>query len=578
MSKGNFGNLCDTDNFGDPVVLYDSFEDRWFITDFAFKLDAGGNVSPQTVLQCFAVSKTGDPVAGGWNFYSIQDPGGLGDYPKFGIWPDGIYMSANMFSYSGSSFTGTHTWAINKQQMYAGAPSVQVVDFAQGATDFTLLPANARLQTGTPPTGRPEFFISTEQFLNALSIYKFQVNWANPAASTFTGPTAQQVPNCYSNSFPVNASTPANAADTLGWRAMAQAQYSLVGSAESIWVDHTVNRGVTTGLNCGKNNNDNATVRWYQANVTGGIVASSVVQGATYDPENANTYYRFVPSLAVDRLGDLAIGYSKSNATTNPVIAYAGRLAGDPTNTLAQTEQTLISGTGAQSGTCGPSACVRWGDYTGMALDPNGCAFWMTNEYFATTGLNFMTRIGSFSYPGCTPVGNGTLSGHVLNVTCPIVGATLSLGSRTTMTDSTGSYSFIVPAGTYPSETASASGFSPSTVTSIPVPNGNTVTRDFVLTGSPAPTSLVAADASGQVGGFATLSATLTSCSTPVPGKSVSFSLNGTGMGSAITNASGVATLNNASLTGIAAGTYPTGLSAAWAGDGTFRLHQTRLN
>src|SRR6185503_2513352 len=37
MSQGNFGNLCDTDNFGDPVVLYDTFEDRWIITDFAFK-------------------------------------------------------------------------------------------------------------------------------------------------------------------------------------------------------------------------------------------------------------------------------------------------------------------------------------------------------------------------------------------------------------------------------------------------------------------------------------------------------------------------------------------------------------
>src|SRR5262249_31318599 len=46
MSQGNFGNQCDTENFGDPVVLYDTFEDRWVITDFAFTLDAGGNVNP----------------------------------------------------------------------------------------------------------------------------------------------------------------------------------------------------------------------------------------------------------------------------------------------------------------------------------------------------------------------------------------------------------------------------------------------------------------------------------------------------------------------------------------------------
>src|ERR1700682_186062 len=103
MSQGNFGNLCDTSNFGDPVVLYDTFEDRWVITDFAFTLSGGNVVAPQ--FQCFAVSKSGDPVSGGWNFYSIQVTGGFGDYPKLGIWPDGVYMSANIFSFgAGGTF------------------------------------------------------------------------------------------------------------------------------------------------------------------------------------------------------------------------------------------------------------------------------------------------------------------------------------------------------------------------------------------------------------------------------------------------------------------------------------------
>ena len=167
-------------------------------------------------------------------------------------------------------------------------------------------------------------------------------------------------------------------------------------------------------------------MRWYQANVTGGTVAANVVQGKTFDPEAANTFFRFMPSLAVDRSGDMAIGYTKSNATTNPQIKYAGRLAGDPVNTLSQTEQTLIDGTGAQSGNCGGSACTRWGDYSGMALDPNGCEFWMTDEYYATTGLNHQTRIGSFQFPGCTTVGNGTLSGTVTDGTNPIAGATVT--------------------------------------------------------------------------------------------------------------------------------------------------------
>src|SRR5205807_3118552 len=56
--NGHFGNLCDTNNFGDPVVLYDTFEDRWIITDFAFVLSGGNPAAP--VFQCLAVSQSGD--------------------------------------------------------------------------------------------------------------------------------------------------------------------------------------------------------------------------------------------------------------------------------------------------------------------------------------------------------------------------------------------------------------------------------------------------------------------------------------------------------------------------------------
>jgi hypothetical protein len=180
MSQGNFGNLCDTENFGDPVILYDTFEDRWVITDFAFQLDGSNNViNPPGAYQCFATSKTGDPVAGGWDFFSIHISDKLNDYPKFGIWPDGIYMSANMFGFPATgSFEGVRVWALNKAQMYAAAPTVQVVQFdLPSAADFSLLPANARLKSGTPPTGSPNYFSTVWQFLNVISVWKFHVAW-----------------------------------------------------------------------------------------------------------------------------------------------------------------------------------------------------------------------------------------------------------------------------------------------------------------------------------------------------------------------------------------------------------------
>ncbi len=478
MSQGNFGNLCDTDNFGDPVVLYDSFEDRWVITDFAFQLDGSGNViNPPGNFQCFAASKTGDPVAGGWNFYSINTTGGLGDYGKFGIWPDGLYMTVNMFDYAASgSFQNVRVYAFNKAQMYANAPTPQVVSFDLAPSEFTVLPANARLQTGTPPAGMPNLYAVVWQFANVISTYKFHVDWNSISLSTFTGPFDSVAPT----SFAIGPSTvPAmggNANDTLSHRLMMQNQYTNISGVESLWNSHTVQGSSAT----------QAAVRYYQVNVTGGTIAANTTQAATHNPDTAN---RYMPSLALNRIGDMMIGYSASSSTLKPAIRYAGRLAADPVNTLPQTETSLIEGAGAQN------TSNRWGDYSTMTLDPDGCTFWFTSEYYAAVGGDWQTRIGSFKFPGCTNATSGTVQGTVTATVggAPINGATVALGSRTMTTNASGFYSFTgIPAGTYPSITASAPGFNASTVASLVVNGGATKTQNFSL-GS-APTSGCPAD------------------------------------------------------------------------------------
>jgi hypothetical protein len=483
MSQGQFGNLCDTDNFGDPVVLYDSFEDRWVVTDFAFKLDVAGNVvNPPGSFQCIAVSKTGDPISGGWNFYSINTTGGLGDYPKFGIWPDGLYMSTNMFGYSASqAYQNPRVYAFNKAQLYAGLTNVQVVQFDAPSVDFSLLPSDARLQTGTPPSGTPNYYVSTWDYTDAITVYKFHVDWNHPSLSTFTGPDVVSTGSNFPAQSLGNAATPANSLDPLQIRAMARAQYTNLSGAESLWLTHTVRRA-TDGF---------ATPRWYQADVTGGSVAANTVQAATWDPDNADITYRYVPSLAIDRAGDLAMGYTTSNATTNPAIVYAGRLATDPPGTFSQTEQVLFQGTGSQSGNCGSSTCVRWGDYTSMSLDPaDGCTFWYTNEYYVTNDLNDRTRISAFTYPQCSPTGpGGMLSGQVTDSASgnPIVGATVTLGAtRTTTTDQDGNYFFpILPAGVYPNLGAAAAGYNSNAVSAISISDNANTVQNFALAAAP---------------------------------------------------------------------------------------------
>ena len=473
MSQGSFGNLCDTNNFGDPVVLYDTFEDRWVITDFAFQVDGGGNVvSPPGAYQCFAVSKTGDPVTGGWNYYSIHIADVLADYPKFGIWPDGLYMSANTFGFpANAAFQGTRVWAFNKAQMYAGAPAVQIVQFSPPSAEFTLLPANARLQAGTPPPGSPNYYTVVWQFTNAVSVYKFHVDWNSLSLSTFTGPFIAIAPASWA-AAPANVPAQGgNNNDTLATRLMMQSQYSNLGGVESLWSTHTVLGGAAA----------TAAPRFYQVTVTGGTVAANTTQAATHTPDT--TVNRYMPSLAVDRAGDMALGYSASSATLMAAIRYAGRLATDPLNTLPQTETSLIAGTGAQNTT------TRWGDYSAMSLDPNGCTFWYTNEYYAAVGNNWQTRVGSFQFPSCTPVATGTLQGTVTATVggAPISSATLTLGSRTATTDGAGFYQFTnLPSGTYPTLTASAPGYLPSTVSGIVITDGATTTQNFSLATAPA--------------------------------------------------------------------------------------------
>jgi uncharacterized repeat protein (TIGR01451 family) len=466
FSLGSYGNLCDTDNFGDPVILYDSFEDRWVISDFAFQLSGNEVVNPPGAFECIAVSKTGDPVAGGWNFYFLNFTDGLNDYPKLGIWPDGIYMSANMFDFVTSSFQLVRVWALNKEQMYAGDTDIQVVQFDAPASEFTLLPANARLQTGTPPAGTPNYFSTIWQYSNAISFYKFHVDWDRISLSTFTGPFISIAPANWSGPPGTVAVKDGASIDTLGVRLMMQNQYSNIAGVESLWNTHTVQGGVA----------GRAAPRYYQVDVTSGTVAANTTQAATHAPDT--TVDRIMPSLAVNRDGDMAIGYSAVSSTLFPAIRYAGRLSSDTVNTLPQTEAFIIEGTGAQTNT------ERWGDYSAMSLDPDGCTFWYTNEYYITTGSNWQTRIGSFSLPDCTTVSSGTVQGMVTATDdgAAISAATVSLGSRTTTTNGSGFYQFTsIPSGTYPEIHVTAPGFDSSSVNVVVVGDSSTTIKDFSL-------------------------------------------------------------------------------------------------
>jgi hypothetical protein len=505
FSQAATGTPCDNSNQGDPVALYDPFGDRYIVSDFAWN-DAQYGTGP--FYQCMAVSKSENP-ADGWYFYAWKTETGasLPDYPKLGVWPDGIYMSANVFASSGSgSFQNAQVWAFNRTQMEAGNPNAQGVTFTlprtiNGVSVFSLLPSNARSVTGAPPAGAPNYFASIYGSY-AIRTWKFHVDWTTPANSTFTGPTNTAV-----STFNVGPSTvpelSGNALDTLTYRLMMQNQYTNLNGRESLWLTHTVGNGGTV-----------AQVRWYELPVTGGAIGS-VRQQSTWAPNLLN---RFMPSLAVDKNGDMAIGYSVSDASMYPAIRYAGRLASDPLNQLTQAEQTLVQGGGYQC--CkfsNGSTNTRWGDYSAMTIDPDGCTFWYTGEYYdaSPTTLsqdNWQTRIGSFQLPGCsgTVPAAPTVSGFAPTSGSPGTSVTVNGSGFTGATavkfnGTTASFT----AGTDSQLTATV----PSGATSGPISvttsaGTGTSSGSFSVTPASAPTVTGFAPSSGPVGTSVTVTGT----------------------------------------------------------------------
>jgi hypothetical protein len=283
FSQQPTGTPCDNNNQGDPVVLYDALSDRWLISDFAWS-----NYTSGAMYQCMAVSQTSDPVSGGWYFYAWQTASGgkIPDYPKLGVWPDGIYMSANIFSTTGSgSFQGAQVWAFNRAEMESGvtahAVSFSLPKSISGVSIFSLLPSNLR-KNGNPPLAGTPNYLSSIWGTNRARVWKFHVDYAVPGNSTLTGPSNVTIASF--SSGPSNVpEKDGNGLDSLTHRVMMQNQYQSLNGIESLWLTQTIGNGGTPNI---------AQIRWYQLNVTGGtVVTSGPLQQGTWSPGFEESVY-----------------------------------------------------------------------------------------------------------------------------------------------------------------------------------------------------------------------------------------------------------------------------------------------
>ena len=371
-----FGGVCQSNGNGDPVVLYDQLADRWVISQFA-------GVSVPTD-ECVAVSTTGD-ATGSYYRYDFHLGSNFFDYPHLSVWPDGYYMSMNVFNSSGTAFLGPQPFAFDRAKMLSGVPATFVTTgVTGGSNEDVYLPADLDGST-LPPAGAPATFVEFPGG-GAYRTFHFHADFNTPSNSTFSlvgSPAAAGFSLlCPTTRSCVPQSGTTNRVDGIGDRLMFRLAYRNFGDHESVVGNYSVSSGGVAG------------VRWFELrNVTAGPV--SVFQQSTYQPD---TTWRWMGAAAMDRDGNLAIGYSASSSSLFPQLRYAGRLATDPLNVLSQAEATLFAGTGSQTGTL-----TRWGDYSALTIDPiDDCTFWYTNEYIASNGsFNWRTRIGSFRFPTC---------------------------------------------------------------------------------------------------------------------------------------------------------------------------------
>jgi hypothetical protein len=390
-----------TDPSGDPVVVYDEISNRWILTQFT-------TAGPE-FFNCVAVSTTEDPL-GSYNRYAFSTGEFFPDYPKYGLMPDGLYITTREFGPTTEYQIGVY--AINRHQLVEGDPNPTVVSFylVEGRDPLELLgdgilPADLDGKR-MPPPHSPEYFVGTMDDdygygapFDAINFFAADVDFAHPDSSTF-GLTAQLPTAPFDSNYPCAPTSrdclpqpgivnPAQYLDILSYRQRPtfRLQYRNFKTHESLVTNQSVEaRDHVAG------------VRWYELRNPQNPV---IYQQGTWAPDDG--VHRWMGSVAQDKNGNLAAGYSVVNGTDLfPGIRYAGRLAGDPLGQLSQGEAVLQNGAGVQTTTNS-----RWGDYTSMSVDPrDDCTFYYMNEYYARSGTPqdtrpWQTRIGTFKFPSC---------------------------------------------------------------------------------------------------------------------------------------------------------------------------------
>lgn len=382
-----FGVRCGVSNNSDSVVRYDQLAGRWLIVVPVFTRPPGDPQGPYAM--CYAVSATSDPL-GPYYRYEFQRPL-FPDYPRPAIWPDGYYnptsTSDNLLP---EVITQKHDCIADRNKMLKGEAATEQCVVIDGGV-FML---NADMDgKRPPPAGAPNIMMSTggAQLMkifedDGIYYYKVHVDWNDPSKTSVSAPQKMavapyhylcdgQLSNC------VSQPGTERRLDAQGDKLIQRLAYRNFGDHESILAEHSVATAAHGGG-----------VRWYEFRLNRQR-DPVLYQQSTYAPDGL---FRWLGSMAMDRKGDIGIGYSFGGDPNYPGQRFAARLAKDPKGQLTFHESVLAQGQASQTGS------LRWEDYTNIIVDPSDdCTLWFVGNYLKSGATSSTTRIGSFAAPGC---------------------------------------------------------------------------------------------------------------------------------------------------------------------------------
>ena len=412
----SLGGICGVNNDGSAIAQWDVTAHRWILAQ---------NVLTGNYGICVAVSTSPDATG---TYYLYEFPAlnnGYPDYPKWGIWPTGYFQTYNNFGPGDSGFLGAVFCAYNSAKLLVGDQTAEQICHQYLNIDDSLLPADRDSPTA-PPAGQDEFAIGSvgRDDNGHLSLYSVHINNQNDwtKGASFNGNGNSQLirvspygPSCngaYGGTCVPQKGIP-DLLDSLGDRLMYRFAY---------WEDQPLaNVFATPPLPVPAQHwlvnfdvaasSGNIGPRWMEitapikkVSLPTDLAKLTVFQQGTYAPDGN---WRWMGSIARDKVGDILLGYSESCGSTcpggtlggvYPSVYIAGRQVNDPLGLgNLEAEVQVIGGAGSQ-----PDTSNLWGGYSSMRIDEDGCTFWYTQEYYLVTQpFDWSTQVASAKFSNC---------------------------------------------------------------------------------------------------------------------------------------------------------------------------------